>query len=282
MSTPLVSVICLCYNHARFVEESVRSVIGQTWPNVQLIIVDDSSTDNSREVINKLLTEFPSVEFVSTKENEGNCKAFNLGLKLAKGDFIIDLAADDVLLPDRIVKGVAALNEKGPTYGVQFSDAELIDELGNRLGFHSDRFPHASVPQGDVYEQVLDHYFINSPTMMIRREVFAAIGGYDETLAYEDFDLWVRSSREFFYCYVPEALVKRRKLVHSMGAGQYKRGTKQLQSTFKVCEKAFQLNRNHQEHLALRKRIYYEARQAFFLGEFALVWKYVKLLSKIP
>ena len=106
MKAPLVSVVCLCYNHERFVGEAVRSVLNQTHPSIQLIVVDDHSTDGSQLIIEKLLTGHPSVEFISLGKNIGNCRAFNKGLEKVAGEFVIDLSADDVLMPARVETGV--------------------------------------------------------------------------------------------------------------------------------------------------------------------------------
>ena len=277
MKTPLVSVVCLCYNHARFVEEAIQSVLNQRYSNVQLIVIDDHSTDKSIEAIDKFISGNKAVEFVPLPSNLGNCRAFNIGLEKAKGDFIIDLAGDDVLMPDRIEMGVRNLESLGKEVGVQFSDAELINENGAHLGYHSDRFRHDSIPQGDIYKEVLSRYFINSPTMMMRRQVLEELGGYDGALAYEDFDFWVRSSRICKYSYIPEPLVRRRILSTSLGQRQYRTGSDQLRSTLTVCRKAFDLNKTEDEHAALRKRIVYEMRRAMFLGEIKIGWEYGKL-----
>ncbi len=275
MNTPLVSIICLSYNHERFVAEAIESVFRQTYSPIQLIVVDDHSTDQSASVIEDILSGHPEVEFFPLASNEGNCKAFNRGFEKTKGEFIIDLAADDVLEPERVEKGLKALQEAGKDTGVHFSNAQLIDENGTSMGYHADR--SQSIPQGDIYKEVLSRYFISTPTMMTRREVFEKLGGYDESLAYEDFDFWVRSSRYFRYIYSPEALVKRRVLTSSMGKNQYKRGSAQLASTLKVCEKALALNRTPDERHALRKRMRYEMRKALTLGELRIAWSYLKL-----
>ena len=95
MEMPVVSVICLCYNHKRFVEEAIQSVLDQTYSNVELIVVDDSSTDGSQAVIESLMANNPAVKFIPLSSNQGNCRAFNLGWKYASGKYIIDLSADD-------------------------------------------------------------------------------------------------------------------------------------------------------------------------------------------
>ena len=258
MELPLVSVICLCYNHERFVEEAIRSVLNQTHKNIQLIVVDDASTDKSVNVIRNLVGSNPAVKFLALSENAGNCKAFNRGLALAKGSFIIDLAADDVLLPNRVEVGVKKLQERGERFGVHFSDAEIIDAYGAHLYNHSDRFPHGTIPQGDVYKQVIERYFICPPTVMFTRQVVEVLGGYDETLSYEDFDFWVRSSRAFQYVYSPEILVRKRVFKSSLGAKQFKLFSPHSKSTLMVCEKILRLNNTAEEQAALYKRIRYE------------------------
>jgi glycosyltransferase involved in cell wall biosynthesis len=269
MNPPLVSVICLCYNQEEFVVEAIQSVLNQTYKNIQLIVVDDYSRDRSVEVIKNFITEHPTVEFLPIPGNLGNCKAFNLGLKMSSGQFIIE-------------KGVRSFEAAGDEFGVQFSDAECIDRQGRRIGFHSDRFPHHTIPEGHVFTEVLTRYFINSPTMMVRREVLERMEGYDEGLAYEDFDFWIRSSRNYRYFYLPEPLVKKRFLEYSYGQRQYERGSAQLISTFIVCEKALSLCRDKLERRALGKRIRYEMRRALQLGEFGLIKKYFRLWRKIP
>src|SRR5688500_18926459 len=120
---PLVSVICVSYNHARFVVEALDSVKSRTYLNIELIIVDDGSQDGSSRISQEWLKKYPQTVFLDLKQNIGYTKAFNKAFKLAKGEFYIDLAADDVLLPNRIEKGVQGFLEKGDRYAIQFSDA---------------------------------------------------------------------------------------------------------------------------------------------------------------
>lgn len=258
MEMPLVTVICLCYNHERFVEAAIRSVQNQTYKNIQLVIVDDASTDNSANVIRAVIGTAQQIEFLALPGNIGNCKAFNRGLALAKGSFIIDLAADDILLPNRIEVGVRTLLEKGGKYGVHFSDAEIMDEYGAHLYNHSERFPHDSIPQGDIYREIISRYFICPPTVMFTKQVADVLGGYDETLSYEDFDFWIRSSRAFYFAYSPAVLVQKRVFKGTLGSMQFKIFSPHSASTFHVCEKILRLNNTPDEQRALHKRIVYE------------------------
>lgn len=268
MDQPLVSVILLCYNHEAYVSAAIASVEKQRYPNIQLVIVDDASHDNSVAVIQEHIKNKPQIIFLPLTVNNGNCKAFNKGLALATGDFIIDLSADDVMRADRVQKQVDFFSSAPADYGVVFTDAEYIDERGSFIKNHfEDLFKKkllTAIPEGDVYEDVLYTYFIASPTMMVKRVVFDHLNGYDETLAYEDFDFWVRSSRNYRYGFINEKLTQIRRLKNSMSSGWYKQGDRQLHSTYLVCEKAIALNRTERERTALLKRVRYELRQAVF------------------
>lgn len=277
MSTPTVTVICLCYNQSRFVMEAITSVITQTYPAVQLIVVDDASTDDSVHVIEQCVRQYPEILFFPLSKNVGNCKAFNLALSHAVGEYVIDLAADDVLLPGRIQGGVDALSRAGARYGVHFTDADWIDSDGALLYRHSDRFPHNTVPQGDVYKHLIQRFFICSPTMMYRAETIRALGGYDESLTYEDFDFWIRSSRRYYYCYTPEVLVRKRVVKDSMSRRQFSFRSPQLESTYRVCEKILSLNRTAEEQVALGSRIRYELSVCLRLLALRLGMRYVRL-----
>src|SRR5687768_13059955 len=278
MDFPLVTVVCLCYNQGRFVREAIQSVIQQTYPNLQLLVVDDASSDDSVQTINDCIRTYPQIKFFSLPRNVGNCKAFNIALAHVKGEFVIDLAADDELLPERIAQGVRALVTAGSEYGVNFTDALWINELGEGLRQHSHRFPHNVVPRGDIYREAITKFFICSPTMMFRTEVIRSLGGYDESLHYEDFDFIIRAARNWKYCYTPEVLVKKRVVTGSMSQKQFSFFSSQQASTLRICQKIMALNRTREEQSALSKRILYEMRVCLRLLHLSLVLKYALLL----
>jgi len=267
---PQVSVVCLCYNQEKFVREAIESVLNQTYSNVQLIVVDDYSTDGSVEVIQQLLGNNPNINFIALTENLGNCAAFNKGFAFATGEFIIDFAADDIMLPDRIEKQVSRFQQLDGSWGVVFTNADYIDSNGAGLRNHTNHLLRkglvSKIPEGWVFRDVLKRYFICSPTMMIRKEVLDRMNGYDENLVYEDFDFWVRSSRNFKYTYLDKVLTKVRQTGKSMSSGWYEQGDKQLHSTFLVCQKAFFLCRDLEDKETLLVRVRYEFRQAVFSG----------------
>src|SRR5688572_3629948 len=251
MYKPLVSIICVCHNHEHFITEALESVLKQTYSNLQIIIVDDASQDASVQRINKIVQHNTSIQLVALSQNIGLCKAFNRGLTLAKGDFIVDFATDDVMLPDRIQHQIDFFENLDDSYGVVFTDGCYIDTHGKFIRNHFEYLFKkgllTKIPEGDIYADVLSTYFILSPTMLVRRAVFDKLGGYDETLSYEDFDFWVRSSRMFKYGFLDEKLTKVRRTKKSMSTGWYQPGDPQLHSTYLVCKKAKVLNRTEEE-----------------------------------
>ena len=277
-SFPKVSVICLCYNQAAFVEKSVQSVLDQSYSNVEIIIVNDASTDPSSATIKRLIEKHPDISFLDLSENIGNCKAFNLGLAQATGKYIIDLACDDQLMPERIEKQVQAFEQLPDDYGILFSDACYISENGDHLGDHFSRYTPA---RGDVYEELVRRYFIAPPTMMIRKTVLDELGGYDESLAYEDFDFWVRSARNWKYDFVDEPLTRIRKTSGSLSSKFHARDSPLITSTLEVCKKIKALNQTKEEDAALAQRIKYELKIAGLTGSRPVAQQFYELLKTI-
>ena len=263
---PLVTIIALCHNQAPFVREALDSILSQTYPNLEVWLVDDASTDGSPAILREYAARQPTWQLLLLPENIGNCRAFNQAFHRSTGDFVIDLATDDVLLPERVARQVAAFQAAAPDVGVVYSNAELIDEAGASLGRHHQ--PDGAggwrprPASGWVFAEVLRRYFISTPTMMMRRACLAQLRGYDETLAYEDFDFWVRASREWQFLYLDAVTTRKRKHPRSMSSRAYQPNDPYLISTIRVCEKALALIRTPDERAALATRLRWELRQA--------------------
>lgn len=280
---PLVTVIAISYNHASYIEEALESVFNQTYPNIELIIIDDASSDTSAEVIESAIRG-RFVQFFKNDTNCGNCKSFNRAFALSKGKFIIDFALDDLMYPTRIEKQVSLFQQSNETVGVVFTNVNLIDTGGNLLHTHYPAFHHkshaSSIPVGNVFDAVLSQYYINPVGMMVRRAVLEKLNGYDESLSYEDFDFWIRSARTFEYRYIPEILSAKRNVPSSLSTGFYaKQKESMFASTLKVCKKAWWLCTSDIEKKALVKRCRYEARQAYKYNYMQLVQEYLIILK---
>jgi glycosyltransferase involved in cell wall biosynthesis len=282
---PLVSVICLCYNHRRFLSEALDSVRNQTYPNLEIILVDDASTDESAVWLAVYCAQYPEIKYIRHRQNTGNTRAFNEAFRLSSGEYIIDFATDDVLLPQRVAEQVQAFQALDQTYGVVYTDAELIDENSKPIGYFYRRNAQGAVisrtPSGYVFTSVLRHAFLCPPTLMFRRALLEKAGGYDETLAYEDFDIWVRSAQDFKFFFLDKILTRRRVHTASLSHKLYTSGDKQLASTIIICRKAQKLIRTPDEKAALVVRVKAELRQAVFTQNFLEARLLIKLLEEL-
>ncbi len=263
---PLVTVVALCHNHAAFLREALNSILTQTYRNLEVWLVDDASTDGSQEILRKYAAAQPQWRLLFFDKNVGNCRAFNAAFRQSTGEFIIDFATDDVLLPARIAQQVTAFQRAGARVGMVYSNCEHIDEAGHSLGLH--HRPDAGgqlLPRpasGWVFAEVLRRFFISTPTMLMRRACLESLGGYDETLTYEDFDFWVRASRNWQFLYSNEVTTQKRRHPRQMSARAYRRHDPYLASTIRVCDKALDLCQTPAEREALATRVRWELRKA--------------------
>jgi glycosyltransferase involved in cell wall biosynthesis len=288
---PLVTIICLCYNQEDYVLESLSSALNQDYLSIELIIVDDCSTDNSKSVIEKWLLDFPQIQFIANKINLGSTKSFNKALKEANGKYIIDLAADDILLPICITSQIEAFkNSTFKNLGVVYGNVELISE---RSQFQSYYFPVDSFHKvmkerktGDIYKSVLSGGdSICSVSAMVKKTVFDHLDGYDETLFYEDLDFWIRASRVYDFDFIDKILMQKRTVENSLGSYFFKkndvRAKKINYSTYLILKKALRLNKTNEEDRAVLKRIHFEMTLAYKTSNIALLIKYAILEIKM-
>ena len=193
-------MIVLSYNQARFVLETLESVKAQTYKTTELIIVDDWSTDQSVVTIESWLQK-NGIEctFIRHQKNQGVCKSINDALAVAKGKYISMIASDDAWLPDKILQQVEIMENQPDQVGVLYSDAYQMDENGSPLPmlFIEAHRPFPKMPSGDIHKTVLEANFIPAMGTLIRSKCYKKVGIYDESLFFEDWDMWIRISREF-------------------------------------------------------------------------------------
>lgn len=288
---PLVTVICLCYNHSEFVVEALESVLKQTHSNMELIIADDFSTDNSVEIIQNWLLLHPEIRFIANSENLGNTKTFNKCLAVAKGEYIIDLAADDLLKFDCAENQLKGFREsKFESVGLIYGNAELISDKGifikDYFDTNAERKTIKPQKSGDIYIGLLNgENQVCSISAMIKREVFDTLNGYDENLAYEDYDFWIRASHIYNFDYVDKILVSKRVLDNSLYTLVTKKNNARARqfnySTYLILLKAFNLNGSKSEFKAMLKRIHFEMTVAYKTRDFKLLLKYIILELKV-
>lgn len=280
---PLISVLCIAHNHEKYVGEAVRSAFQQVGVRVELIAADNGSIDHTLAVLKELQKEYPQMKLHSFPPDTGYCSVFNTLLAEAKGDYIVDLSGDDVLLPHRLVKQLARLELLGDSVGVCFSNATLIEPNGKKIKEHDSaakrKFFIEAETTVDWFTLLLASYHICTPTMLIRRKVLEKLGGYDNSLAYEDFDFWIRSSQFTRYTYLDEVTTLKRVLPNSLSTHfKSKRAQPLFESTFRVCQKAAWFLTN-KDRSSLKQRIQHELGQCIRYGYDELAHRYFTLLS---
>lgn len=196
---PLVSVVVPAYNVEDYVAECLESILTQTYPRVEVIVLDDASTDGTAEVLAGYAGE---VRVVQQEENRGQFETANRGIRLGDGDLVAYFHADDVYEPEILEREVAAFREH-PEVGAVFSLDTFIDAEGRP--FHR-LDPPDSVPldRPMSYRELLDNLlrhknpFLRTPTAMVRSDVYDEVGLFDPDRwkNTSDFDMWVRIARE--------------------------------------------------------------------------------------
>jgi glycosyltransferase involved in cell wall biosynthesis len=203
-SLPLVTVIATCFNHERFVVECLESIGAQTYPNIQLIIADDCSTDGSVPLIRDWLTQTGTVcTLILHQQNQGVCRTRNETLTHARGKYVSSLSTDDVWLPHKLAVQVEQMEKLPLGVGVAYCDAARMDAESRALPktFIAELGIVERMPEGDVYEALLARNFIPAGATLVRRECYEEVGPWDESLIYEDWDMWLRIARRYEFAF---------------------------------------------------------------------------------
>ena len=195
-----VSVIIPTYNCAQYITEAVESVLNQTYKDFEIIVVDDGSTDNTKEVIKPYLNKIKYIY----QQNSGPSAARNRGIKEAKGEYIAFLDADDIWLAQKLELQIKFM-EKEKEVGLIFSDMILFNEKGiiknsflkEKLFFNKLSIKPLSSTEKVIYDNVfnalLQENFIPTNTVIVKKECFNKVGFFDKTLfSVEDRDMWLR------------------------------------------------------------------------------------------
>ena len=218
---PLVSVVVPTYNSARFIGEAVKSVIEQTYSHHEIIVVDDGSTDNTKDV----LRPFDGRIRYLHQENRGPSAARNAGIKAAKGEYVCFLDADDLWLPQKLELQVAYM-DCHQDVGVLFSDHEEFDQNGTVFNsflkqkvFYRELVSSELIPTDRAFRMLVAENFISTPTVMVRRDSFKKTGLFDESIrSVEDRDMWLRFSARYKIACLPIVVCRRR--LHGLNISQ--------------------------------------------------------------
>ncbi len=234
---PLVSVIIPTYNSGRYIKEAIDSVLAQTYKNLEIIVIDDGSMDDTRTV----LEQYAGKIKYFYKKNGGPASARNLGIKNSKGEYIAFLDSDDIWLTDKIN---LQLQEMSPDTGLIGSGTHE----GNKSNFFITDITYVGL--------LIKNAFANSGTL-VRRECFNKVGFFDESdkfKAVEDWDMWLRIAREYNVKIIQRPLVKIR--LREDGLCSPSNAAKMLNNELEVLAKHFSYKRFLKSSLLLKRKAY--------------------------
>jgi O-antigen biosynthesis protein len=228
---PIVSVIIPTFNRAHLLSRAVGSVLRQTFPFWELILVDDGSTDDTPEIVQQC--EDPRIHYVRLLVNQGVSAARNRGMREARGEFIAFLDSDDEWMDEKLRLQVQLFRSAPEDVGLTYTGVENV--YGN-----GDRQIHEPTARGDLYADLLLRNVLHGggSGVMIRRTVVDAVGQFDEALpAIEDYDYWLRIARQFRIDFVPDPLVR-----YHQSVGAEPRKSMEADNNLRARESFYQKN----------------------------------------
>lgn len=192
-SMPLVTMVIPSYNHSLYVKETILSVVNQTYQNIELIIIDDGSNDDSSEIIQTLhslcLARFVRFEFLR-QQNRGLASVINQAIQWGRGKYFATLASDDMILPEKTEKTVSLLENMEDVI-VACGAATVIDEEGEVIGgIKTEQRSY------DWKDAILHEYVLCAPTQLIRFDALRSIGGIPGHIKIEDWYLWIKLTED--------------------------------------------------------------------------------------
>ena len=256
---PNVSVIITTYKRANLVSHAIESVLAQTYTDYEIIVVNDGSPDNTKEVLDQFGDKITAIH----QENQGVSAARNAGIKSAQGQYIAFLDDDDLWVQNKLEKQVACL-ESNPNIGLVYSDMFCFNENGVFPDTWEKANPTPPVQQSWI---LFLRNFIPTPSVVVRRDCLDKVGLFDETLTTcEDYDLWLRITEKWSVHFLNEPLVNYRRSANSLQSNE----ERQLVNWLRVKENAFHRNRDIQQKLPLKV-----LDQCFFHGYLSLAYDYI-------
>lgn len=204
---PLVTIVVISYNQGKYIKENLDSIKSQTYNNIQLIVADDASSDDSVQIFDEwLLDNDYNAEKNYHKDNKGLATTLNECVEIANGKYIKLIAADDFLNPESIEKCVLRLQKYGQEYGMVFTDTHTIDENSNITSDNTD-YDSLVNPDPLIFKKdLLTGNKIAALTALMRLDVLKETGKYNSKFIVEDYYRWLKINEKYLILYIPEKL----------------------------------------------------------------------------
>ncbi|URJ84447.1 glycosyltransferase [Pasteurella multocida] len=212
LNTPLVSVLICAYNVEKYIEECINAVINQTYKNLEIIVVNDGSSDSTLSKLHSLSEKDPRIKIINNSKNLGFISSLNIGIEYVSGDYVARTDADDITKPDWIEKILGCL-EKEKHIIAMGSYIQVLSEQGNGSNlsnyYEDGQIWKNPTEHKDIFEQMLFRNPIHNNSMVVRSSVFNQYGlRFDSSYKHtEDYKFWLDVSRLGYLANYPEPLV---------------------------------------------------------------------------
>ena len=196
-----VSVIIPTHNRAELLRAAITSVLNQTYQEFEIIVVDDASTDKTREVVASF--HDGRIKYIRHEVNKGDAGSRNTGIRNSSGDFLAFLDDDDEWLPEKLQMQVGLLRNSPEKVGGVYTGSLRIDKTTGKIFAVNN-----AGKRGDLFQEMFRHNLIPTPCVLLRRECFERVGLFDERMpCCSDADMWIRIAELFYFEYIKEPLV---------------------------------------------------------------------------
>lgn len=260
---PRVSIVIPVYNAEKYLVKTLNSILEQSYKNLEVILVDDCSTDRSKAVIEPFLNDTIKY-YCESKNNGGPAAPRNTGIRNSKGDLVMLFDSDDIMLPGKVEKSVSAFMAS-PNVGLVctgFQSIGLNGELLNvdylseyqsfRIGFTPISNDEYKLSSSDVYKALCLSNFVGTSSVLIPRKVFEDVGLFDETLSNcDDADMWYRIALKYDFLFIDNILHQYR--INPSGISS--RGGKNALSRIAVHEKQLKIEQSKENLLAIKRSL---------------------------
>ncbi|MBW8185208.1 glycosyltransferase family 2 protein [Shewanella nanhaiensis] len=241
MMNPLVSILVPVFNHSKYIEECLNSIVNTDYPNLELVLCDDGSTDNSVEIINSWLNKHRQLRHVFlTQKNMGVCKTLNRLITASSGEYIVICASDDSLSSDSITVRYDYLINNPSKHAV-IGDASVFDENSKFVNISAMKslfYANYNNLNSNIVRELVLRWSVVGPTIMLKRKVYDDLGLYDEGLLIEDREFYLRILKQNKLGFIPVGVANYR--IHNGNASR-----KSISSRLKVSEQVAISNLKH-------------------------------------
>ncbi len=207
MNSPLISIVTAVYNHEKYLDDYFHSIMRQSYKNIELILINDASTDQSLVIIEtwlpKLEERFKKMTFISRKENKGLVFNCNEGIEIAEGKYIALFASDDIMM-------VTNLEEKVNYLEQNLNKAMVCSDVYYGKNFHAKKhsITNPKLFNKTIFQRLIDQgNFIFAPSVVVRKNVLLEVGKYNNKYPMEDYPMWLEISRNYEIGYISKPLI---------------------------------------------------------------------------